>query len=143
MDRFTPISAGIGGLLIGLAASALLVLNGRIAGISGVLGGLLQPEEGGRSARATFLLGLAVGGVILLLVHPGAYEASTSSSIALPIVAGLLVGVGTRVGRGCTSGHGVCGIARFSKRSIASTCIFMGTAILTVYVTKHLVGGGA
>lgn len=143
MDRFTPLSAGIGGLLIGLAASALFVLNGRIAGISGVLGELLQPEEGGRGWRAAFLLGLAVGGLLLLLVHPGAYEAATSSSVALPIVAGLLVGVGTRLGRGCTSGHGVCGIARFSTRSIAATCVFMGAAIITVYVTKHLVGGGA
>jgi uncharacterized membrane protein YedE/YeeE len=143
MDRFTPLAAALGGLLIGLSASALLFLNGRIAGISGVLGGLLQPDEGGRGWRGMFLLGLAAGGFVLLVLHPGALEAAHSSGVGLPIVSGILVGVGTRLGRGCTSGHGVCGIARFSTRSIVATCVFMAAAILTVYVSRHLVGVGA
>lgn len=143
MASFTPLSAAAGGVLIGLAASALFLLNGRIAGISGVLGGVVLPEEGDRSWRGAFVLGLAVGGLLLLLLHPSAFEAARSTSILLPVTAGLLVGVGTRIGNGCTSGHGVCGIGRLSPRSIAATMIFMASAMVTTYVAKHLLGGGA
>lgn len=142
MSAFTPLSAAAGGLLIGLSASAMLSLNGRITGISGVVGGIVLPEEGDRSWRTLFVLGLLTGGVVMLLLHPSAFEAARSSSILLPVGAGVLVGLGTKIGNGCTSGHGVCGIGRLSPRSIAATMIFMGTAMLTTYVARHVIGGG-
>ncbi|AWM89042.1 YeeE/YedE family protein [Microvirga sp. 17 mud 1-3] len=140
MDHFTPISALIGGLLIGLSAAWLLVLNGRVAGISGILGGLLPPAPRETGWRMAFLAGL--------FAAPLAYAAFGGTlppvdfDVSLPVLvtAGLLVGFGTRLGSGCTSGHGVCGIGRGSPRSIVATGIFMVCAIATVYLTRHIVG---
>lgn len=122
-----------GGALIGLAASLLLMLNGRIAGISGIVGGLFQQRE---SWRLAFVIGLLTGGVVLYAVRPQAFDGPTVNPL-LVAVAGLLVGVGTTVGNGCTSGHGVCGISRFSKRSIVATCVFMATGILVTFLVRH------
>ena len=138
-NAFTPSTALAGGLLIGLAAALFALFNGRIAGISGILGGLLNPKRGDIAWRAAFIAGL--------LLAPLAYSAFASlprldiaaSDTAL-IVAGLLVGVGTRFGAGCTSGHGVCGVARLSPRSLAATGIFMVAGFVTVYVLRHVLG---
>lgn len=133
----TPVSALAGGVLIGLAAALLLVLNGRIAGISGILGGLLQPAASDNAWRVCFLLGLVAAPWMYsqVFVLP---EAQVSQGANLLIIAGLLVGFGTRLGGGCTSGHGVCGIARLSPRSIVATMIFMAMAMLTVYFRHWL-----
>jgi uncharacterized membrane protein YedE/YeeE len=140
MDDFTPISSLAGGALIGLAASLLLVAAGRIAGISGITGGLLFPARGDVCWRALFIIGLLVAGAVAALVAP---ESIGSSPHALPVLAaaGLLVGVGTRLGNGCTSGHGVCGISRLSPRSVAATVVFMAAGMMTVLLTRWL--GGA
>ncbi|MFO0614101.1 MAG: YeeE/YedE family protein [Polyangiaceae bacterium] len=143
MNSFTPLSAALGGLLIGLSASALFALNGRIAGISGILGELFHAEDGERDARALFTAGLVAGGVLLFLLAPGVFDGARSGSVGLPVLAGVLVGIGTRIGRGCTSGHGVCGIARGSKRSIVATVLFMGAAGLTTFVVRHVIGSGS
>lgn len=126
-----------GGALIGLSASLMLGFNGRIAGISGILGGLLKPTAGDVAWRALFVGGLFVGGLIALALMPGAFSVGTASLGAV-VLAGLLVGFGTRVGNGCTSGHGVCGISRFSPRSVVATLTFIGTGAVTVLLT----GGG-
>ena len=127
----------LGGALIGAASALLLVLNGRIAGISGIVGGLVDGHaRGDRPWRAWFLAGLVLGGLALAWLDPGAITASPASLPVL-VVAGLLVGLGTRVGSGCTSGHGICGISRLSARSIVATLTFMGTAMLTVLVVRH------
>lgn len=127
-----------GGALIGLSASLLLGLNGRVMGISGIVGGLLAPSAGDVAWRALFVAGLVGGGLIALAAMPGAFSAG-GASMAMVLLAGLLVGVGTRIGNGCTSGHGVCGISRFSPRSVAATLTFIGAGALTVLLT----GGGA
>ena len=134
-DSFTPWSALAGGALIGTAASVLLVLNGRVAGISGVLGGLLAPKPGEVSWRIAFLIGLALGGLSMLFVG---YDGFGASPRALPIVAiaGALVGVGTRIGNGCTSGHGVCGLSRLSVRSLAATITFMATGVIAASAAR-------
>jgi hypothetical protein len=137
MHNFTPWSALAGGALIGLAASLLLVANGRIAGISGVLGGLLAPVRGDVAWRSFFVLGLLGAGLVASLVSPGAIGASPRS-LPLLAVAGLLVGVGTRVGNGCTSGHGVCGISRLSPRSIVATVSFIAAGIAAVALSRAL-----
>jgi hypothetical protein len=138
-NAFTPWSALAGGLLIGLAAALFVLLDGRIAGISGVLGGLLTPSRGDVGWRAAFVLGLvAAPAVFLLFRHlPRPHvDASTGALVA----AGLLVGVGTRYGSGCTSGHGVCGLARLSPRSLVATLTFMATGFITVFVAGHVLG---
>lgn len=127
---FTPVASLAGGLLIGLAAAVFLVFNGRIAGISGILGGLLRPRTGEIGWRTAFIAGMIIAPFIYGLfwaLPPIQMEASNTTII----IAGLLVGLGTRYGSGCTSGHGVCGISRFSRRSIIATLIFMATAIMT------------
>lgn len=129
----------VGGVLIGLAATLLLSFNGRIAGISGILGGTIRSSDGERSWRATFLFGLLVGGVGFALVRPNVFGA-TPAPLPLVLVAGLLVGFGARLGGGCTSGHGVCGMSRFSTRSVIATLVFMATAVITVFVVRHVVG---
>lgn len=137
---FTPWTGLLGGLMIGGAALLLLWINGRVAGISGILGGALTSSGSERNWRLVFLAGLLLGGAI------GIYGLIDRSSIALVaewpmlIPAGLLVGYGTRLGGGCTSGHGVCGIGRLSVRSVTGTIVFMLTAALTVYVQRHLLG---
>lgn len=136
-NAFTPWSALLGGMLIGLAAAMFALLNGRIAGISGVLGGLLRPVRGDIAWRAAFVLGLvgAPLGYALVAVLPAVQiEAGYGALIA----AGLLVGVGTRYGSGCTSGHGVCGLSRLSPRSLVATVVFMGAGFATVFVLRHL-----
>ena len=136
-EAFTPWSALLGGALIGVAASILLLFSGRIAGISGVVGGLLLPKAGEVGWRLAFVIGLALASVTMLLLSPQSFGASPRS-LPLVVVAGALVGVGTRIGNGCTSGHGVCGISRFSPRSILATLTFMGVAMAAVLVVKQL-----
>lgn len=135
--HFTPWTSLAGGLLIGVAAAMLLLLNGRIAGISGILGGLLRPGAGDTGWRVAFVVGLLAAPLFYQLVAPlpvVRVEADTASLI----VAGLLVGLGTRYGSGCTSGHGVCGLSRFSLRSLAATAAFMAAGFVTVFALRHL-----
>jgi uncharacterized protein len=142
MSNFTPLASTIGGILIGLSATTLLTLNGKIAGISGIFGGLVRPARGdvGWRWRALFMAGLLAGGVLSLWLRPGAIGPAPNLSLLPMIVAGLFVGAGTQLGSGCTSGHGVCGISRGSLRSIVATITFMTTGIATVYVVRHLLG---
>jgi len=142
MENFTPLSALIGGALIGAAASILLLLNGRIAGISGILGGLLPPERGDTAWRFLFLLGLPIGVALWRWLGNPAAALHITSSVPILVAGGLLVGLGSRIGSGCTSGHGVCGMARLSRRSLAATGTFMAAAFVTVFVTRHLIGMG-
>ena len=135
--HFTPWSALAGGIVIGAAAAMFVLLNGRIAGISGIIGGLLRPEGGGASWRLAFIAGL--------LLAPAAYALlselpvpTIDAGFPLLVLAGLLVGVGTSYGSGCTSGHGVCGISRLSPRSIVATLAFMAAGFATVFVLRHL-----
>lgn len=140
---FTPGPALAGGVLVGLAAGLLVLLNGRVAGISGVLGGLLKPVAGDVAWRAAFVLGLVgVSGFygLFAVVPLPQIDAGYGTLVA----AGLLVGFGTRLGSGCTSGHGVCGLSRLSLRSLVATLVFMGAGFATVYVVRHmLLSGGA
>lgn len=142
MENFTPIASLIGGILIGLSAAALMYFNGRVAGISGILAGVLLPKAGEVTWRAFFVGGLILGGVVMLLIQPSGFEFTLDRSLYTLAAGGLLVGVGTQLGSGCTSGHGVCGLSRFSIRSLAATLTFMGTGALTVYIINHVLGGG-
>ena len=136
--NFTPTSALTGGVLIGLSASLLLLFNGRIAGISGIVGGLLQRYKSGEFAwRAAFVLGLIMAPV-LYQAFSELPESHIDSDWPTLVLAGLLVGFGSRLGSGCTSGHGVCGISRRSPRSIVATLTFMGMGFVTVYLVRHL-----
>ena len=141
LNAFTPLSALAGGVLIGLAAAMFVLLNGRIAGISGILGGLLRPKPGDVSWRLAFVIGLIVAPVVYQV-----FTALPASRIDtgewMLIVAGLLVGVGTRYGSGCTSGHGVCGLSRFSVRSLVASLLFMAAGFATVFAMRHLLGLG-
>ncbi|WXA86080.1 YeeE/YedE family protein [Pendulispora rubella] len=141
MTNFTPWTALVGGALIGLSASILLLLNGRIAGISGIVGGLLRPVHDETSWRVWFLVGLLTGGLALSLLHPAALGA-TPVPMAWAVAGGLLVGFGTRLGNGCTSGHGVCGLSRLSVRSLVATLTFMATGALATYLVRHVARGG-
>lgn len=140
IENFTPVSALSGGLLIGLAATLLLVLNGRVAGVSGVAGGLLRRGRGDMAWRAAFVLGLVLGAYLYGLVSPTAVTIRVEASVPVVVLGGLLVGFGTQLGQGCTSGHGVCGIARLSPRSIVATLMFMLSAGVTVFLARHVVG---
>ena len=137
--HFTPLAALAGGALIGLAAAMFVLLNGRIAGISGVLGGLLRPSRGDVAWRAAFLLGL-VGAPCVHLLFAALPSVRIDADYGALILAGLLVGVGTRYGAGCTSGHGVCVLSRLSFRSRVATAAFMGAGFATVFVVRHLFG---
>jgi hypothetical protein len=141
MANFTPISAAIGGALIGIAAVLLMLLNGRIAGVSGIFGGLLQTRATDRLWRAAFIAGLIVAPLSAALVGYPVPIPKLPASYVTIAAAGLLVGFGTRLGSGCTSGHGICGISRLSPRSIAATAIFMVTAIIVVALTHHVLAG--
>ena len=135
---FTPWSATIGGVIIGIAAAMLALLNGRVAGISGIIGGLLRPSFPDFTWRAAFVAGLLVAPVLYATVAtlpPIVVE----SGYPVLAIAGLLVGVGTRYGAGCTSGHGVCGLSRFSLRSVVATLVFMIAGLATVYVVRHVI----
>jgi len=138
--NFTPWMALAGGVLIGAAASLFVVLNGRIAGISGLLASLVEPGAEGRSEKLLFLLGILFAPLLWMLFGNLPAMEFQSGWVGL-LVAGLLVGVGTRYGSGCTSGHGVCGISRLSPRSIVATLTFMAAGFATVYVLRHLLGG--
>jgi uncharacterized membrane protein YedE/YeeE len=141
MVNFTPISAAIGGGLIGFSAVLLMLSTGRIAGISGIFGGLLDPGNNDKGWRIAFIAGLILAPVIFGWIGHAMPPPKMPASWTIIIAAGLLVGFGARLGGGCTSGHGICGVARLSDRSIAATVIFMLVAILTVAVTRHVLGG--
>ena len=135
--NFTPWTALGGGLLIGAAASAFIMFNGRIAGISGILGGLLRPARGDIAWRVAFLAGLVVAPLLYRMAAPLPPMRIDASALTL-VVAGLLVGLGTRYGAGCTSGHGVCGLSRRSPRSLVATAAFMAAGFAVVYLTRHV-----
>lgn len=131
----------LGGALIGLSASLLLLANGRVAGISSVVGSLLAPVRGDIAWRVLFVAGLLTGGLLLAWLRPVSFATPASPSAGgagLLVAAGLLVGFGSRLGNGCTSGHGVCGISRGSARSIVATFTFMATGVLTVFLARHI-----
>ncbi|MEO6023261.1 MAG: YeeE/YedE family protein [Burkholderiales bacterium] len=136
-NAFTPWPALAGGVLIGVAAAMFALLNGRIAGISGVIGGLLKPVQGDVAWRAAFVLGL-IGAPLLYLLFASPPTSQIDAGYGGLVIAGLLVGIGTRYGSGCTSGHGVCGLSRLSTRSLVATAAFMGAGFVTVYVMRHL-----
>jgi uncharacterized protein len=141
MANFTPISAAIGGALIGISAVLLMLFNGRVAGITGIAAGLLDPASSDRGWRATFIIGLIAAPLSAMLLGYKVPTPQMPSGMVTTAVAGLLVGFGTRLGNGCTSGHGICGMARLSTRSIAATMIFMVTAIIVVALMRHGIGG--
>ena len=135
--NFTPWSSLAGGLLIGLAAAMFLLFNGRIAGISGMVGGLLRPVRGDIFWRIAFVMGLVLAPIVFSLIAP-LPAVSVDADNTLLIIAGLLVGIGTRYGSGCTSGHGICGLSRLSPRSLVATAAFMLAGFITVLVVRHL-----
>ena len=142
ITQFTPLTAAIGGALIGVAAVMLIAFNGRIAGISGILGRLIPPYAAADSGGAVlFVLGLMAGPLVYAAVTGAAFQQTVSGNAGLMAVAGLLVGFGTAYGGGCTSGHGVCGLARLSLRSLVATSVFMATAFATVFVMRQVIGG--
>ena len=138
-NAFTPWASLAGGVTIGIAAAMFMVLNGRIAGISGILGGLLRPVRGDVAWRVAFVAGLVGAPVVSALFAQLPQPRIDAGSGAL-VLAGLLVGIGTRYGSGCTSGHGVCGISRFSPRSLVATAAFMLAGFATVFIVRHVVG---
>jgi len=134
MEMSDAINGLIGGGLIGLAASIILLINGKIFGISGILSGALQPASPDFCWRLASLLGIIVGGFLLTMIYPAAFENEMVVNPMMAGVAGIIVGFGTKIGRGCTSGHGICGVSRFSTRSITATCTFIVTGAITVYI---------
>jgi uncharacterized protein len=141
MANFTPVSAAIGGVLIGLSSVLLMLLTGRIAGISGILGGLLGPGTSDKGWRIAFIAGLILAPLIAASIGYATPSPEMPANWIVIVAAGLLVGFGTRLGGGCTSGHGICGIARLSARSITATAIFMAAAIVVVALMRHVLGG--
>jgi uncharacterized membrane protein YedE/YeeE len=141
MSLSTILPPLIGGGLIGLSATLLLLIHGRVAGISGICGGILAPTSEDFSWRLAFVVGLVGTGVVAFSQLPDAFEFGVNRSLISVGVAGLMVGLGTTIGAGCTSGHGVCGISRMSMRSIVATCTFMATGALSVFVVNHMLGG--
>ncbi|MDN2567057.1 YeeE/YedE family protein [Aquibium sp. A9E412] len=139
LTEFTPIQSLLGGVLIGLAAVMLMAFNGRVAGMTGIVSGVLPPYSGANRWRLAFLAGAIAAPIAYLALGGGIGFAVPVSTTAL-IVGGLIVGVGVTYGSGCTSGHGVCGMARLSPRSIVATLVFMATTFATVYVTRHVIG---
>ncbi|CAN7424030.1 YeeE/YedE family protein [Acidovorax sp. LjRoot118] len=136
-NHFTPWAALAGGLILGLAAAAFVLLHGRILGISGILGGLLHPRSQDVAWRVAFVLGM-LAAALLYRLAVGASEVRIDAGWGMVVLAGLLVGVGTRYGSGCTSGHGVCGLSRLSPRSLVATLAFMGAGFATVYLIRHV-----
>ena len=124
--------------MIGLAVTLMMLLNGRIAGISSIVSGLLTPKSGDTGWRAAFVVGLLLGALAFILAVGGPTQVDVLASPPAILIGGLLVGFGTRMGSGCTSGHGLCGIARFSRRSIVATAVFFGVAMLTVFLARHV-----
>ena len=142
-ESFTPWASTAGGMLIGAASAVLLLGKGRVAGISGIVGGLFRPRPGDVGWRVAFVAGLLAAGSLLGGLDAEGFASSAPRSPTTLVVAGLLVGFGTRMGQGCTSGHGVCGISRFSARSTAATLTFMAAGFVTVFLTRHVFGGPA
>nr|WP_086937873.1 YeeE/YedE thiosulfate transporter family protein [Thaumasiovibrio occultus] len=140
MDFTIPWHALYGGMLLGVSASLLLLFNGRIAGISGIVGGIIQPDSGGLVWRVLFVGGMIGAGLVAnqFGVHFPLFPSDANLDVTNVVAAGLLVGMGTKMGNGCTSGHGICGIGRLSKRSFAATCTFMAVAMITVFIRLHL-----
>ncbi len=136
--NFTPWASLAGGMLIGLAAAMFILLNGRIAGISGIVGGMLRPAKGDVFWRVAFIAGLALAPLLYQIAFT-LPVVEVNASVAVLIAAGLLVGVGTRFGSGCTSGHGVCGLGRRSPRSLVATLAFMASGFLTVFIVRHVI----
>lgn len=139
-ENFTPWSALVGGIIIGLSAAAFILLNGRIAGISGILGGLLVPQKRDVLWRVAFLAGM-LAAPLLWALTTDLPPIEIKASYPVLVVSGLLVGIGTRYGSGCTSGHGVCGLSRLSARSLIATLAFMAAGFMTVYIVRHLITG--
>jgi uncharacterized membrane protein YedE/YeeE len=140
-QHFTPWASLIGGLLLGLASAVFILINGRILGISGILGGLLPPKVGDISWRVAFLLGMLAAPTVFMTLAPAGFasEPRIDAGFWTVIAAGLLVGIGTRYASGCTSGHGVCGLSRLSPRSLVATLSFMGAGFFIVYIVRHIV----
>lgn len=143
MTDFTPIPAALGGALIGLAATLFLLMHGKIAGVSGLFGAILRRGAGDRWLGVAFVAGLVLAGGLVRLVAPAALETTWSASLPLALVAGVLVGFGTQLGNGCTSGHGVCGVSRLSVRSLIATLTFMAAGFATVFVVRHVLGAAS
>lgn len=141
MEHFTPVASLVGGILIGLSASAMLLFSGKIAGISGILGGLVSLRKNDTLWRTAFVAGLMTGGLILRLLAPQLLQVGVVRSWGALLSAGFMVGFGACLGNGCTSGHGVCGISRFSPRSIIATMVFIVVGAAGVYVVNHFLGG--
>lgn len=141
MEQFTPVLSSLGGLLIGLAALALLLANGRIAGISGIIAGVLQPREDNTLWRVLFIVGMLIGAGLIRAFHPDALAIRIDVSTAAVLLGGFLVGIGTRIGNGCTSGHGVAGVGRLAPRSLVASALFFALAVLTTYLIRHVLGG--
>lgn len=141
MANFTPVSALIGGALIGLAAAIYVLGLGRVAGVSGILGGLLRPKAAEVPVQLAFLAGLIAAPLLLGAAGGPAPAITVDASLPVIVAGGLLVGIGTRIGGGCTSGHGVCGVARLSMRSLFATTTFMAAGAVVVFVVRHLIGG--
>ncbi|TGG93338.1 YeeE/YedE family protein [Natronospirillum operosum] len=141
--NFTPVPAFIGGALIGLSAALLLWAKGRVAGISGIAGGIILPVRGDLDWRIVFVVGLVLGGLLYQWIGLGAGVDHIRAVVDTPllIIGGLLVGIGTTIGSGCTSGHGICGLARRSPRSLVATLSFMLSALVTVFIVRHVFGG--
>lgn len=140
MEFTFPWSSLFGGMLLGVSASLLLLFNGKIAGISGIVSGLMKNETGDRGWRWLFVIGMVAGGVLGVKAFGAHIPMQYDTNLMLLLIGGLFVGIGTKVGNGCTSGHGICGIGRLSKRSIVATCVFMLVSGVTVFVRLHLVG---
>lgn len=140
MENFTPYSAFSGGLLIGLSSLLLLLFNGRIAGISGMMSGMIKAPRSEIFWRSAFLLGIVIGSFLFHRINPGFFQPRTDFPVVYLVLGGFLVGLGTRMGNGCTSGHAVCGIARLSLRSIVATAVFMSAGFVTVFIIRHLSG---
>lgn len=141
MENFTPLTASIGGALIGLSVVILMAFNGRIAGISGVFSGVAFAKKGDRVWRILFVIGLVAAPLFYQAASGSVPEFVLSANVPLVIIGGLLVGFGTRLGSGCTSGHGVCGLSRLSPRSLVSVLLFMGAGMLTVTAVRTVLGG--
>ena len=136
-NHFTPWASLAGGILLGLASAIFILVNGRILGISGIVGGLLRPKAGDTGWRVAFVLGMLAAPLFYLLIA-GPVPATIDADWGTVVVAGLLVGVGTRLGSGCTSGHGICGLSRLSPRSLAATLAFMGAGFAMVFFMRHV-----
>lgn len=138
MENFTPVSALTGGALIGISATLLLLFNGRMAGVSGIMNGVFNSPKSEACWRLAFLAGLVAGAVLFDLIAPGFFTARQGYPLGLLAAGGFLVGFGTRMSNGCTSGHGICGIANLSPRSLLATLTFMACGIITVYIIRHV-----